>query len=406
MMALLFLCLGCSRLKDIRQDDPFRELYNAAALKQVKTSKTIVDTRKLNLSANKMELPSFCRLLSDHFAVGIVFSDKLVNNVITAEFKDTDLNTVFTVLSRQLGVDVVNIGNTYYLGELREEDRGVLIRRVLSHDEENLQQLLETLKSGSGKSKVLSGRVVIVADKDFVIRRISEALDQIEGYDLSSWIIQLYFLVLRKDALAEGGLTMSTSGTISYNITENTIDVKDFKIEGLFSGLFESSYADLYASPMFVLRDGVKGTWFDGQNVPVPRKTVSDYGTVTTNGFEYIDTGLEVSASCRESKGGGYLELNIGLSDIQSYVEGTPLTSRTKVNVALDMVPNKIYLLSELQRYSLLDREENTFLLARNKGKSTIQVWGRIYKTGSPKKYDLPKMDETQKDIKNLLNSI
>lgn len=406
MTVLLYLCSGCSRLKDIRQDDPFRELYNAAALKQVKSSKTIVDTRKLNLSANKMELPSFCRLLSDHFGVGIVFSDKLVNNVITAEFKDTDLNTVFTVLSRQLGVDVVNIGNTYYLGELREEDRGVLIRRVLSHDEENLQQLLETLKSGSGKSKVLSGRVVIVADKDFVIRRISEALDQIEGYDLSSWIIQLYFLVLRKDALAEGGLTMSTSGTISYNISENTIDVKDFKIEGLFSGLFESSYADLYASPMFVLRDGVKGTWFDGQNVPVPRKTVSDYGTVTTSGFDYIDTGLEVTASCRESKAGGYLELNIGLSDIQSYVEGTPLTSRTKVNVALDMVPNKIYLLSELQRYSLLDREENTFLLARNKGKSTIQVWGRIYKTGAPKKYDLPKMDETQKDIKNLLNSI
>lgn len=406
MMVLSFLCSGCSRLKDIRQDDPFRELYNAAALKQVKSSKTVVDTRKLNLSANKMELPSFCRLLSDHFGVGIVFSEKLVNNVITAEFKGTDLNTVFTVLSRQLGVDVVNIGNTYYLGELREEDRGVLIRRVLSHDEDNLQQLLETLKSGSGKTKVLSGRVVIVADKDFVIRRISEALDQIEGYDLSSWIIQLYFLVLRKDALAEGGLTMSTSGTISYNISENTIDVKDFKIEGLFSGLFESSYADLYASPMFVLRDGVKGTWFDGQNVPVPRKTVSDYGTVTTSGYDYIDTGLEVTASCRESKAGGYLELIIGLSDIQSYVEGVPLTGRTKVNVALDMIPNKIYLLSELQRYSLLDREENTFLLARNKGKSTIQVWGRIYKTGAPKKYDLPKMDETQKDIKNLLNSI
>lgn len=406
MMALLYLCLGCSRLKEIRQEDPFRELYNAAALKQVKSSKTTVDTRKLNLSANKMELPSFCRLLSDHFSVGIVFSEKLVNNLITAEFKDTDLNTVFTVLSRQLGVDVVNIGNTYYLGELREEDRGVLIRRVLSHDEENLQQLLETLKSGAGKSKVLSGRVVIVADKDFVIRRISEALDQIEGYDLSSWIIQLYFLVLRKDALAEGGLTMSTSGTISYNISENTLDVKDFKLEGLFSGLFESSYADLYASPMFVLRDGVKGTWFDGQNVPVARKTVSDYGTVTTSGFDYIDTGLEVTASCRESKAGGYLELKIGLSDIQSYVEGTPLTSRTKVNVALDMEPNKIYLLSELQRYSLIDREENTLLLARNKGKSTIQVWGRIYKTGIPKKYDLPKMDETQKDIKNLLNSI
>lgn len=72
------------------------------------------------------------------------------------------------------------------------------------------------------------------------------------------------------------------------------------------------------------------------------------------------------------------------MSDIQSYVEGNPLTSNTSVNVSLDMIPNKIYLLSELQRYSLLDREEKSLLFARNKGKSVIQVWGRIYKVSSP----------------------
>lgn len=405
MMGVIIVCSGCSRLKDINQEDPFRLIYSEANNQIKRSLQSSVDDRKLSLSANQMDLSSFCRLLSDYFNIGIVFSEKMSKSVITAEFKNTDIKTVFTVLSRQLGADVVHIGNTYYIGELKDEDKAILIRRVLSHDEDSLFQFVETLKSGSGKCKVLPGRVVVVSDKDFVIRRITEALDQIEGVNLSSWIIQLYFLVLRKDALAEGGLTMSTSGTISYNISENTIDVKDFKLEGLFSGLFESSYADLYASPMFILRDGVKGTWFDGQNVPIAKRTVSDYGTITTSGFDYVNTGLEVSAVCRESRVGGYLELTISLSDIQSYVEGSPLTSKTKVNVALDMVPNKIYLLSELQRYSVLDREDHTFLLARNKGKSVIQVWGRIYKTGSMKKFVVPKMQETKKEIKNILTS-
>jgi hypothetical protein len=254
----------------------------------------------------------------------------------------------------------------------------------LSHDDDNLNKIIKSLISTTGKGEVLSGRVVIVSDKDFVIRRLSEALDDLERLNLNSWIVQLYFLVLRKDALAEAGLSMSTSGTISYNISENSLDFKDIKLEGLLSGLFESSYADLFASPMFILRDGVQGKWHDGQKVPIAKKSVSDSGTVSTFDFTYVTTGLEIVATVRESRVGGLLDLNVSLSDIQSYVEGNPLTSNTSVNVSLDMIPNKIYLLSELQRYSLLDREEKTLLFARNKGKSVIQVWGRIYKVSAP----------------------
>ena len=384
-MILLSVCFnGCSQFQDITQDDPFREIYSVknsdlAVRKIVRT-----DSRKITLSANQMPLASFCRLLSDHFNIGIVFSESLNNKTVFAEFKETDIDTVFTVLSRQLSVDLVRVGNTFYLGELKDEDKGILIRRVLSLDEDNLKQTINTLLSSHGKGNVLSGRIVMVSDKDFVIRRMSEVFDDLEKVNLHSWIIQLYFLVLRKDALAEGGLTMSTSGTISYNISENSFELKDFKIEGLLSGLLESSYADLFASPMFILRDGVKGVWSDGQKIPIPKRSVSDYGTVSTTGFEYINTGLEVSAIVKESKVGGFLDMTISLSDIQSYVEGNPVTSQTKVNIALDMQPNKVYLLSELQRYSLLDREESTLFLKRNKGKSVIQVWGRIYRIGEP----------------------
>ena len=380
-MVLVCTCfMGCSLTREIKQDDPFRIIYSEKTSDLSVKKKNISETRLISLSASKMPLGNFCRLLSDYFKIGIVFSETLSDKHITAEFKDTDLNTVFTVISKQLSVDLVKVGNTFYLGSLNDDDKVILIRRVLSHDEENLQKIVNSFKSSSGRGEVLSGRIVVFSDKDFVIRKVSEALDDLDRFHLQSWIIQLYFIVLRKDALAEGGLTMSTSGTISYNISENKIDVKDFKLEGLFSGLLESSYADLYASPMLILRDGVKGNWFDGQRVPVAQKTVSDYGTVTTSGFDYVEAGLSVTATCRESKIGGFLVLDISLSDIQSYVEGNPLTSKTNVNVSLDMIPNKVYLLSELQRYSVLDRESKTLLLARNKGKSVIQVWGRIYR--------------------------
>ena len=382
-MVVMLICLGCSNFRDVKQDDPFRYIYSVENSKLDSKKLSAVDLRTITFSANRLPLGQLCRLISDHFSVGIVYSDKLDGKFISAEFKNTDLNTVFTVLSRQLGVDLVKVGNTFYLGELRDEDKAILIRRVLSHDESSLQHILDTVKSSQGKVKIVSGRIVVMSDTDFVIRRVSEVLDDLDNYTLPSWIIQLYFLVLRKDALAEGGLTMSTSGTISYNISENKIEAKDLKLEGLLSGLLESSYADLYASPMFILRDGVKGSWRDGQRVPVPRKTVSDYGTITTSGFDYIDTGLSVTAVCSQSKIGAFLELDLSLSDIQSYVEGNPVTSQTNSTVSMDLIPNKVYLLAELQRYSYIDREQQSLVFSRNKGKSIIQVWGRVYKTGN-----------------------
>lgn len=384
-MALLLLCFeGCTLVKDINQDDPFRYLYDQSITPQNKLKSGDVKKSTISLSANQMPLPHFCRIISDSFNVGIVFSENLNDKTISAEFKSSDIDTVFTLLSRQLGVELVQLGNTYYLGTPKDEDRSIFIKKVLSYDNSDLDQIISTLISSSGRGKVLSGKIVVITDKDFVIRRIVESFEKLEKLHQSCWIVQLYFLVLRKDALAEGGLSMSTSGTISYNIAESSIDVKDFKIEGLFSGLLSSSYADLFASPMFVLRDGVIGKWSDGQRVPIPKRSVSDYGTVTTTGFEYINTGLEVQASCKEITNGASLKLDISMSDIQSYVDGNPLTSQTKVNIDLDLVPNKIYLLSELQRYSLLDREEKTALFSRNKGKSIIQVWGRVYKINLP----------------------
>lgn len=388
MMVLSCICTlltsGCSLSKDLKQDDPFRVICGVSDRSDLPVNSFAADSVKITLSANQMLLPVFCRIVSDRFNVGIVFNETLSEKRLTAEFKQTDLSTVFTFLSRQLGVDVVRVGNTFYLGELKEEDKGVLIRRVLSHDETNLQKILDSLKSPQGRGYVISGRVVVLSDNDFVLRRVSESLDQLENISVSSWIVQLYFVVLRKDALAEAGLTMSTSGSISYNISENTFEIKDFNLEGLFSGILESSYADLYASPMFILRDGQKGTWFDGQRVPVPKKSVSDYGTVSTHDFDYVNTGLEISATVNESRAGGFLSLDLSLSDIKSYVEGNPVTSKTSCTVALDMQSNRVYLLSELQRYTVLDRQSESLLFTRSKGRSVIQVWGRIYKISSP----------------------
>lgn len=386
MMVLLFICTSCSQLKQVPQDDPFRKLYTARVAQRSGQGGKVEKSPLITLSCYQMPLSLFCRILSDKYKVGMVYSEQLGPKTITAEFKDTDFQSVLNVVSRQLGVDIVRVGNTYFVGTLRPQDRGILVRRVLGYDVDSLRSIVNAMISQQGKSSVMSNSVVVATDHESVIRRIAEMLDYLDTVESDTWIVQLCFVLLRKDALLQAGFDVTSSGTISYNISENSLDLKDFKIDGLLNLASSSSFADIYASPMLLVRDGSTGKWQDGQRVPIPRKTVSSEGTVTTNGYDYVDAGFMVDATVKQSRIGGRLTLKIEMSDIKSYVEEAPVTTQSVYNIDVDLIPNKLYLLGELTQFKVLDQQQNIFNLSTDRGKTVLQVWGQLYRiTGDSK---------------------
>lgn len=382
MTAILSICSSCS-YRDVKQEDPFRQLY--PLLGQVRAAGPVesekVDQVFLTVSCHKMPFSVFSRVLSDKFEIGVVFSEKLAEKEITAEFKKTDLQSVMNVVARQLDVDVVRVGNTLFIGPLRAEDRGILVRRVYGYSKDSLVSLIGSVLSEKGKSSVTDLGVIVAVDHESVIRRLAEMLDYLDSMEQPTWILQLCFVILRRDALLEGGLKTTASGTISYNIADSQVDFKDLKIDGILNAVSNSSYADLYASPMLLCRDGQKAVWKNGQKVPIPRKTVSDYGTVTVSGYDYVDVGFNVEVQISDSKkGSGYLQMTISKSDIESYVDEAPVTSQNVYTASLNMIQFKPYLLGELQMFKDMSGQKDIFTLSQDKGKSVVQVWGQLYK--------------------------
>lgn len=402
MMALSFTCISCSQLRDIKQNDPFRKLYTASLSSQSRGGiGQVQETPLLNLSCYQMPLSLFCRILSDKFSIGMVYAENLSQKVITSEFKNTDLISVLNVISRQLSVDIVRVGNTYFIGSLRPEDRGILVRRVLGYDSAELQSIVSSMLSSTGKSSVMAkSSVVVVADHESVVRRVSEMLDYLDSVDTPTWILQLCFVILRKDALTEAGFDVTSSGTISYNISENSLDFKDFKLDGILNLVQNSTFADIYASPMLLVRDGTTAKWKDGKRVPIPKKTVSSYGVVTVSGYDYTDVGFIVDATVRQSKRGGRVTLKIEKSDIASYVEEAPLTTQSVYDIDVDMEPLTPYLLGELSLFKVLDTQDNIANFGRDRGKSVIQLWGQLYKVSGAVRETFNPHKDKEKDIK------
>ncbi|MBS1368438.1 MAG: hypothetical protein HPZ91_00645 [Lentisphaeria bacterium] len=340
-----------------------------------------------------MPLSLFCRILSDKYDIGMVFSHDLAERQITAEFKRTDLQSVLNVVSRQIGVDIVRVGNTYFIGALRPEDRGVLVRRIMGYDQQSLNSIVTPMLSQTGKAQVMSNGVLVATDHESVLRRLVEMCDYLDTVYPGSWIVQLYFVSLRKDAMLEAGFDTKSSGSISYDIANSKIDLNDIKLEGLFSFGANSNFTDVFAAPMMVIRDGSTGSWRDGERVPIPKKTVSNEGTVSTTGFEYIDTGFILNATVRESRRGGIIKLDITQSQIKSYVEYSPVTAETKFTLECDLVPGKIYLLGELSTFKLIDQQQNVAVFSADRGKTSMQIWCKLYRVSEPIKENYPHAD-------------
>lgn len=372
-------------MKNVKQDDPFRAIYSSKVKQEKKSAISKTEEPALTLSAYKMPLGNFCRILSDKFNIGIVFADSLTDKIVSAEFKSTDLTSVLNVLSRQLQVDVVRVGNTYFIGSLRPEDRGVLVRSVLGYSDSSLDNIVKSMLSEKGKCFVFQS-IVAVTDHESVLRRVAEMLDYLDSQEFDTWIVQTCFVVLKKDALLEAGFDVTSSGSIAYNISQNKVELNDFKIEGLFNGNASSSYADIYASPMVLVRDGSSAVWKDGKKVPVPKKSVSQYGTVQTTGFDYVETGFSVDLSVNRSKRGGILKMSLTMSDIDGYVEECPRTTQSVYTFETDLEPEKIYLVGELNTFKVLDSQRKSLLFSTDRGKAVLQIWVKLYRVeGSSK---------------------
>lgn len=385
LMVLICVCFSsCSpHQRNLSVDDPFRLLYTTSVSNDSKPTENPAIDSFLTLSALQMPVSTFFRVLSDRFGVGIVYSPSLDSRTITAEFKRADLPSVLNIVSRQLDVQLVKTGNTYYVGNLRPEDRAILVRSVFGYDSVELKTVLQSVLSEKGRASVISDRIVVAADHETVLRRVSEMLDYLDSVSTDVWVVQLCFIVLRKDALLSGGFDVSSSGKVAYNISENKLEVQDLRLDGLFNLSSNSDIADIYSSPMFLLRDGSTGSWLEGVRTPVPRKTVSDYGVVTVSGYDYINTGFQVDVTVTGSKRGARLQLFMSLSDIKSMVSDAPVTTQSDLRIDTDIGIGRVYLLGELSTLKFLDSRSNILNLSRDRGRSVLQVWGQIFKVST-----------------------
>jgi hypothetical protein len=377
----LFVLLGCAPgIKDI-DVVKFKEVYQPLADNSEIGFQAELREKKYSFVAEGMPLKYFVRWLADVSGCSVVTSEEMDERTLTANIQEQNLDTILEFVSRRYSMQVIKTGSMYYVGELRSEDKGVLVRKVTKLTEEGLKQVVGNLLSEYGRCSTFPDGLIVVSDKIKVLNKINEMIDLLESTSEGSWCVQLYLISIRKNAEMKLGYNTTVSQKIVVDSFKSTSS--PLVLNALLD--LSASYDDIeiMAEPLFLLIDGLETKFYSGEEYPVPKKSVSSEGTVQTTGYEFIPVGLTISVSLREvSKTAARLSVNYQMGSVIGFVADVPITEQQTYKTSAICEQSGVYLLGSMDRK---DRRKNIkgaipVHLSTEKKEATIQVWARVFK--------------------------
>lgn len=384
--------LGCQQKLPMPTTLPrFDEQYRALDRVLESSSSSQRREKTVTVSVDGMPLQPFLRWLTNEAGVSVVASESLDGHLISIEVQDAAVSDVLALVSRRLGVQLTTKGGAFFLGDLRPEDRGVLVRKVRRLTGQDLAWAVETLLSEFGRSRAYPDGLVVVSDRVEVLGRVSELLDSVEAAPSDTWVVQLFLIQSNEGDEGEFGVDVRPVADLSASFlaASSLGDVQSAgSVAGSLSALLRASRTqtglEVIADPLLLILDGSSGEFADGQRVPIARRSVSDQGTVTVSGFDFVQTGLQVKVNLREvGLNAARLGIDVELSDIVGFVaDEAPITSRRALQCELVARSSGVYLVGSLRR----DESRSTvdgiagLVSAWDRDRSSVQVWLKAFR--------------------------
>jgi type II secretory pathway component GspD/PulD (secretin) len=341
-----------------------------------------------------MRAIDFARLLADESGRAVILATNLDEQQISGEFTSMSVDDIARAVARRLGASVRISGDTIFIGTAQPEDRAQLVRRVRRLEPEAIRQALAMFSDG-GKSIVENDGLVIVSDRVEVLEQMAQALTAIEREESAVWIVQLHLIGWSRRAAEEFGVDVTPAAALAASLAFDSVGGA-----GWTGGLTASASLDnvlrlandredvsVVAAPMLVLLDGEEASFIQGDRVPVPRRSVSDQGTVTTAGFEYVQTGTQIKLKLRErSASSAKIELDVGMSDVRRMVEEAPVTGEETLKSSVVVEACGVYLVGSLSKERRVAEQKIGWQSGdyETLEMQVVQVWLEAFRVAGP----------------------
>lgn len=260
---------------------------------------------------------------------------------VTLAVRDADAEAVIRDVARAAGVEVEYAG-----GVLRTVGKGEALRSVGLFELDGLDPTATVdvlrLVAGGGEVRV-SGSRVAVGGTARVVAQVGEVINRMRG-GRDGWVVRITLARVSESTLREVGARLDVSGRVGVGLdagagnAARSVPVAGVYARGLAELVFAARGQDrdgevLSEGTLYVLEGGT-ARLVQGDTVPVPRRVVSAEGTVSTLGFDFIETGFVVDVGLQRFADDVLVRVTPELSAVTGSVDGAPVRSRSRVEVS------------------------------------------------------------------------
>jgi type II secretory pathway component GspD/PulD (secretin) len=268
--------------------------------------------------------------------VSITVPDTDAEVLLTVDYRDTPAQVVFEQVGDRLG-----LAPSYADGSVSFATTGtaraLAVYRQGHHEPEEVVQAVQAVL-GQDAEVVSIGSRVLVAGTGAQVAMSTDLAKYLEagpdGWRLDVRVVSITDTFRRDLGLdweigATAELAMGgSSGDLAQVLTGSSASLV---VQAVASATESTSNAALlHSATLYVLEDGT-ATMNQGDRLPIPRYQTSPEGTTTVIGYEFIDTGFQLTASAVRVPGGVRLQLEPAVSTVTGFVVDAPIVTESRV---------------------------------------------------------------------------
>lgn len=260
--------------------------------------------------------------------------------VMTVDLVETDARHAFEMIAAEMKLSPELDGNAVRFVKSDGSHTDFTVFGPQFTESKEFQGVLKSLLGEDANIATIGDRVVVTADGRTIrnAERMRDAVDV--GPD--GWMLDVRMVEVTKTLASAIGIDWDTAGGATIRVGGQAGDPGSNYTTGVAAGLAVSAIASatvegtdaqlLHTATMYLL-EGESSSLTKGQEVPIPQLTTSPEGTVTTAGYQYVQTGLEIIAKGRRVPGGLWLELEPTISSVAGYVDRAPILVESSATV-------------------------------------------------------------------------
>lgn len=184
----------------------------------------------------------------------------------------------------------------------------------------------------------------------------------------------------KKDATAFGALISLGNGVLNIGVGSTTpmanfIQLKNSVVNAVFSLIDSNSNFKLVSSPFLVVKNGQKGDFSAGQQVPILGAIITNANGQSQQSVEYKNTGVLFSVLPKIREQSVEITVNQTLSEVVSTTTGiasTPTIPNRSISTSLVMEPGNTIVIGGLRSEKKSDTDQGIFFL-RDKSKDVVK---------------------------------